>query len=561
MGTEIQQDHFDAEDQARFRARLQQQLSSLDEVLKRPGFGVGPRSIGAELELSLVDDDGRPLPVSEHVVRAAATPSITPEMGAFDIELSTPPAELAGSPFSKLRASMEQHVQRIAALSAHHGGRAVPISILPTLRREDFDASTITDLPRYRALMRELGAARGEPFEVAIDGADSLRIRSSDVVAMEAANAAFQLHVSCAPEEFAELFNAALLLSAPVLAAAANSPTFLGKRLWHETRVALFKQAGDDRPKGPDADLRLPPRVNFGNGWVREGAYELFLESVALHPPLLPDCAPDTHEQEPDALPSLYELRLHHGTVWSWNRPVYDPDGKNLRIELRALPAGPTLDDMLANGAFLLGCMLALKGRMAQLSTALPFALARQNFFLAAQHGLEAQLSWPSPTGGAPEQKSAREILLSLRDEAERGLSEAGVNATERCRYLSIFEARVENGQTAAVWQQKTLAALQEAGRPLDKALSELLEHYIAGCDSQRPVHLWPVPAPMRAEVRGPARGQSEELGRESVVYEVSDTEVHEVSGSDVYPAMAAEPVEARGPAREQNLTQEASSV
>jgi hypothetical protein len=518
VGTEIRQDRFDAEDHARFRARLEEQLAVLDGVLKRPGFGAGPRSIGAELELCLVDARGRPLPISEHVVRAAGTPSITPELGAFDIELSTPPALLSGAPFSALRASMERRVARIAALAERYGGRAVPISILPTLRREDFDSSTITDLPRYRALTRELGAARGEPFEIAIDGDDSLRIRSNDVVAMEAANAAFQVHVSTTPAEFADMFNAALLLSAPVLAAAANSPTFLGKRLWHETRVALFKQAGDDRPKGADGDMKLPPRVNFGNGWVRDGAYELFLESVALHPALLAECAPDTSPETDAKLPSLYELRLHHGTVWSWNRPVYDPVGENLRIELRALPAGPTLDDMLANAAFLLGAMLALKPRMRELSAALPFALARQNFFLAARYGLEAELWWPSQGGGAPVARSAREILISLMDEAERGLIDAGVDPTECCRYLSVFAARVESGQTGAVWQSNLLAALRGAGLGLDAALAELLERYIAGCASGRPVHLWP-------------RGLPDELrdDGEQDVAEVRDSELFEV--------------------------------
>jgi hypothetical protein len=260
--------------------------------------------------------------------------------------------------------------------------------------------------------------------------------------------------------------------------------------------------------------------VNFGNGWVREGAYELFLESVALHSNLLANCAPPELVREPDALPSLYELRLHHGTVWSWNRPVYDPVGKNLRIELRSLPAGPTLDDMLANAAFLLGSMFALKEQSARLTAALPFALARQNFYQAAQHGLEAQLAWPSADGGAPQLRSARDILLSLMEDADRGLEQAGVNATERCRYLSVFEARVQNGQTAAVWQQKTLAALRNQGWELDAALAELLEQYIAGCASQRPVHLWPLPRDSVYEMVDP--DEVDEVPEDSNVYPLS---------------------------------------
>ena len=496
VGVDIRTEHFTEADHQRFKRRLDEQLRALDLVLRKPGFGRTQRTVGAELELFVVDTEGRACAISEQLVREADTPEITPEMGAFDIELSTPPVALAGKPFSALRDSMQRTVRFIRELAARHGARVVPISILPTLRMEDFSREAITDRPRYRALARGMSVARGGAFDIAIEGEDRLQFSSYDAVAMEAANTAFQVHLSTAPDEFARLFNAALLLSAPVIAAAANSPTFLGKKLWHETRVALFKQAGDDRPIGPDGDMMLPPRVDFGNGWVREGAHELFLESVALHPPLLPECA----EGEEDAialacagkLPLLDELRLHHGTVWSWNRPVYDPaHGGGLRIELRPLPAGPSYDDMLANASFLVGAMLGLRDRMPDLTTALPFALAKQNFFLAARHGLDAQLAWPSSAGRAPKQSSARDVLLALMPIAREGLQDAGVDADESARYLDLFEARVRSGQTGAVWQRNALGRLHAQGRRGYDALASLLDRYIAGFDSQLPVHAW----------------------------------------------------------------------
>lgn len=499
MGTDIKREHFDESDFQLFRERLGEQLGALEKVLQRPGFGAGPRTLGAELELNLVDGGGRPMAISERVVRDADTPEITPEMGTFDIELSTPPVLMRGTPFSKLRESMQTNVRKIEALSARYGGRPVPISILPTLSMEDFESDAITDKPRYRALARGLRSGRRVPFEIAIDGEDILRVQSPDAVAMEAANTAFQLHVSTEPAEFADLFNAALLLTGPVLAAAANSPTFLGCRLWHETRVALFKQAGDDRPPGPDSDLALPPRVNFGNGWLREGAYELFLESVALHPVLLPENGP-AELLDGGSLPQLAELRLHHGTVWSWNRPVYDPNnGGGLRIELRALPAGPTHDDMLANAALLVGTMLGLKERMPALSAALPFALARRNFYECAQHGLAAELHWPNEHG-APHVVSARELLLSLLPVAHEGLAAAGVDAQESALFLGVMEERVRSGQTGAVWQRKVLSELYAQGMSRAQALPAMLERYLAAVASQRPVHAWPTTPLAREE-------------------------------------------------------------
>jgi len=504
VGTEILRDRFEATDHELFQGRLQEQLRALKSVLDRPRFGAGLRTLGAELELSLVDDAGRALALSHEIVRAAQTPLITPEMGAFDIELSTPPVQVAGAPFSSLKHSMRDTVGQIQHLARDHGGRAVPISVLPTLHASDFNETAITDLPRYRALAHGLRSARRSPFQIRIEGEDELRFASPDVVAMEAANTSFQVHVSTQAEEFAGLFNAALLLSGPVLAAAGNSPTFLGRRLWHETRVALFKQAGDDRPKSPDSDLALPPRVNFGNGWVHEGAYELFMESVALHLPLLPECGPAEDScgiVREGGLPQLSELRLHHGTVWTWNRPVYDPDnGGGLRIELRALPAGPSYDDMLANAAFLVGAMLGLKEYMPALVAGFPFVLAKRNFFAAARFGLDAVLDWPSIEGDPPERMRAGDVLSKLFPVARQGLLIAGVHASEVDHFMGIFEERVRTGVTGAVWQLRVLDELAARGIRGRDASGALLERYIAGFESQRPVHTWAI----GDEPRGP---------------------------------------------------------
>src|SRR5260370_2305279 len=93
----------------------------------------------------------------------------------------------------------------------------------------------------------------------------------------------------------------------------------------------------------------------------------------------------------------LAELRLHEGTVWRWNRPIYDPaSGGHLRIEMRALPAGPTVTDMLANAAFLIGLTLWLADQDQRWTYALPFERAAHRFYPAAQYGLHPAQSWPA---------------------------------------------------------------------------------------------------------------------------------------------------------------------
>ncbi len=489
MGAEIQSDTFSDADFALFRERLHGGLTELSALLEQPSFGQKDLSLGTELEMFLVDENGFALPISSKVVRCANRASVTHEMGAFDIELSSDPVSLRGRPFSRQAENLRAEVAELSRHAAEFGARLVPVGVLPTLRRGDFTAAAITDMPRYRALASAMKRQRNAPFRICIDGEDPLRL-TTDEVSMEAANAAFHVHLRVKPQEFAGIFNAALLLTAPLLAASGNSPLFLGHRLWHETRVALFKQAGDDRTSENWAHFRLPSRIGFGSGWVRSSALELFAESVALHEPLLAECRTHSEQERPG---ELWELRLHHGTVWKWNRPVYDPaDGGHLRIEFRALPSGPTVTDMLANTAFLIGGVLALAPMVSSLLPSFPFALAERNFYRAAQFGLDATLAWPMRVGASPEPILARDLLPKLIPLAEEGLSRAGVERDEAEHFLEIFSERVSCGVTGAVWQRETFRDLLAKSSRRERASTGMLERYLANVESGEPVCRWP---------------------------------------------------------------------
>lgn len=498
MGIEIDTADFAPADFQRFRERLPQQVEALERLLARPGFGVGPRTIGAELELVLVDADGDPLPISLDVLRDIDDPAVTPELARFEIELATAPVALAGRPFAALEADVARVRGVIDRAAAARGARTGAFGILPTLRRGDLTAHAITDLPRYRALTAGLRRLRQAPFRIHIDGEDALDVMSDDA-AMEGANTAFQIHLRVTPEEFAHTFNAALIATAPVLAAAGNSPTFLGHRLWEETRVALFTQAGDVRPADAGDDWEPPARINCGTGWMRDGAVEQFRESVALHDPLLPVLADEDARAVVDAggVPALAELRLHHGTVWYWNRAVFDPSGDgHLRIELRALPAGPTNADMLANAAMLLGLTLDLARDVGALLPAFPFACAERNFFRAARDGLAAELLWPRDPSSSPEPVAAKTLLPALIARARRGLADAGVDADEIARHLDVFAARVDSGQTGARWLRRALAAAAPVHGP--RAANVAVNRYLDHAATNAPVHTWPVDAEVR---------------------------------------------------------------
>jgi len=498
MGTDIDQEEFDERDYARFAERLEECLATLGRLLERPGFGAGPATIGAELELFLIDGAGRPLPYNQAIRAAAADPRVTLELNRCNLELNASPAVLAGRPFAALGGELSLLVDRVAHAARDHGGRVALVGILPTLGQADLGPAMMTDLPRYRALDRGLRRLREDPFRIRIAGPDPLELAGDDV-GLEAANTSFQVHLRVDPADFTRVYNAAQLATAPVLAVSGNSPTFLGHRLWDETRIAVFKQSVDDRPgRGP---RRRPARATLGTGWVRGGALELFTESIRLHQPLLPvpgHRAPATVGATAPQAPPLDELRLHQSTVWRWNRAIYDPaSGGHLRIEMRALPAGPTMIDMLANAAFLTGLTLWLAGQDQHWTYALPFERADHGFHRAAQHGLAARLSWPA---GPPDQMRtlpAAKLVTELVPAARQGLLQAGVAAAEADSLLEIIAARAASGQTGAAWQRATLAAA-ERHHDRHHALAIMLDCYLHCADTGLPVHTWPLSSPAR---------------------------------------------------------------
>jgi hypothetical protein len=335
---------------------------------------------------------------------------------------------------------------------------------------------------------------RQDPFRIRIAGQDPLELAVGDI-GLEAANTSFQVHLRVDPADFTRTYNAVQLATAPVLAVSGNSPTFLGRRLWEETRIALFKQSVDDRPG--DGPRRRPARTALGTGWVRGGALELFTQSIRLHQPLLP--VPGHPGPVPGgAAPPLDELRLHQGTVWPWNRAIYDPaEGGHLRIEMRALPAGPTIIDMLANAAFLVGLSLWLAGQDQQWTYALPFERADHSFYRAAQHGLSAQLSWWAGHRDQMRTLPAAKLVAELVPAARQGLLQAGVAAAEADGLLEVISARAASGQTSAAWQRATPAAA-ERNHDRYRALAVMLECYLRCAGTGLPVHTWPADGPAR---------------------------------------------------------------
>ncbi|MFN8669206.1 MAG: hypothetical protein U0164_18625 [Gemmatimonadaceae bacterium] len=491
MSRAIDREHFTDEEYGRFQSRLRENLEALEIVLARPGFGHGRTTLGAELELYIVDFAGRAKGINRDILRQHVDPRLALELDTFNLEYNLTPVEAEGRPFTAIEEELTHALASLNVTAAPLDARIIPIGILPTLTPDDVARTALTDYPRYRALSNGLRRARSAPFTIRIDGADPLQMTGDDIT-LEGANTSFQVHLRVTPEAFASTYNAAQLATPIALAVSGNSPVFCGHRLWEETRVALFKQALDVRDLAEQL-WHPPARVSFGHGWVRRSAFELFAESAALFPPILPlvDEEDSIAVACAGGVPRLSELRLQQGTVWRWNRAIYDPsaDG-HLRIEMRALPAGPTPIDMAASAAFLVGLTIALRDDLDALLPGFPFPYAEWNFYRAAQRGLDARLLWPSPVAPSPMPVSARAMVARFLPDAARGLETLGVADAEIQRMLKIIRGRLETGQTGARWQRHMLDhCLQHLD--LRDSLACMMEQYISRSLTGEPVHSW----------------------------------------------------------------------
>src|SRR5690348_536048 len=456
MGRDIQLITISGEDRRKYRDKVRRSLDVFARMLREHLFEADPAQVGLEIELNLVDDQGRPSMRNADVLEAIADPAWATELGQFNLEINVPPRELAGNSIAGLETEVRGSLNAGDAKAREIGNHLVMIGILPTLGKDAMHEDTLSANARYRVLNEQIFAARGEDMRIAIDGAEQL-LTHADSITPEAACTSVQLHVQTSPDAFARYWNAAQAIAGVQVALAANSPFLFGHQLWHETRITLFEQATDTRSD----ELKqqgVRPRVWFGERWITS-VFDLFEENLRYFPALLPIC----EEEDPLAMlndghvPLLAEMSLHNGTVYRWNRPVYAVvDGvPHLRVENRVLPAGPSVADIVANAVFYYGLMGVLPYAERPVWTRMSFATARDNLHAAARHGLDARLFWP----GLGEVAAAELVLRRLLPLAHEGLDRWEVEPAVRDRLLGIIERRCVTGRTGAHWQAEAVEA------------------------------------------------------------------------------------------------------
>lgn len=473
-----------------FMKALLEDLRALAFMLEEGRVESGVTRIGAEQEMFLIDRYLRPAPVSLEVLDRANDPRLTTEIARFNLEANLTPLELANNCFTRMEQELEELIDRARNAAATQDAEVLLSGILPTLQKSDLTLDNLTPIPRYHELDRGVIRLRGGPLSIHIKGLDELHL-THDNIMMESCNTSFQVHYQSNAEEFANHYNVAQAITAPVLAVAVNSPLLFGQRLWQETRVALFQHSTDERSR-PQLARNQPTRVNFGDRWLQNSIVELFHDQITRFRPIMitePDENPFAVLARGET-PSLSALRLHNGTVWRWNRGCYGvTDGvPHVRIENRALPSGPTVVDEIANAAFFTGLMAALPHAYGDIAKRMAFDDAKMNFFRAARHGLDAQFQWIDG-----QSHSASSLILDeLLPLARQGLSSAQVASEDVDKYLGIIEERAQTRQTGAGWIIKSLSSM-ESSVSKDARQRNLTSAMLASQKKGQPVHRWPI--------------------------------------------------------------------
>jgi CBS domain-containing protein/gamma-glutamylcysteine synthetase len=465
-------------------------LQALETMIAGGQMEEGVLRIGAEQEMFLVDSALHPAPLVLEVLEHAKDDRLTTEIGRFNIEANLTPLDFSGDCLRKLEHELNDVIGVVKSSAATLGADTVLCGILPTIQSSDLVEGNLTPHPRYLELNRVLTALHGDERLIHIKGLDELRLHLNDTF-IEFSNTSFQVHLQVGMNDFVKSYNWAQAVTAPVLAAAVNSPLLLGHRLWQETRLALFQHAVDERSPALHARNR-PARVTFGRDWVRGSILDVFHEDVARFRIIFTRLA-EKNSMETLAsggIPQLDAWRMHNSTIWRWNRACYGiMNGKpSLRIEARFLPAGPTVVDEMANAAFFLGLIVALPAEFGDVTEKMSFDDCKTSFFSAARFGLKSQIVWLDGKSWP----ASRLILEELLPKAETGLKSVGIDPGDIERYLGVIKERVKQEKTGAQWMIDSLAGMDPRAKQ-NVRMRTLTASMKANQEKGDPLHTWPL--------------------------------------------------------------------
>lgn len=475
MGKDLKKKRFTQNDHRQFLIKLKEETALLKKWFEDKNFKCPEHKIGIELEGWLADKNMKPDPAGEEFIEHMRNEQVVPELARFNFEINSNPYRIDSGVFSSLHQEMEKiwrECEETAALDGHY---PLVIGSLATFDKTLLNKKYFFPRKRYLAMNEQVLKFRdNRPFHITIDGEEELDFETKTIMT-ESAATSLQIHLTVEQSEAKDFYNASVAASSFMAAIAANSPFFLGKELWDESRIPIFEQSAELVNCQPDG--LCFKRAGFGEGYIEKSMFELFEINLDLYPILLPQVSKEEASK-------LAHLQLHNGTVWRWNRPVtgFNRDGSpHLRVEHRAPSAGPTILDTVANSAFYLGLVHFLAGLDKPIEKQMSFETASDNFYKAAQNSFNSEVQWIDGR-----RWNMRELLLAkVFQGARQALVELEISKKDVNFYMDgVILPRIEKSLNGAAWQKNYI---HKHGKNFQK----MIQHYIENQKSGKPVHLW----------------------------------------------------------------------
>jgi len=471
MGSEISHREFTEEDFRAFKKALYDEHTYIKSLFDKGSELFSDKyRIGYELEACILTGNNLPNPINKKIIDDINSPLFTNELAKYDLEIngnvfkldSEAPQKLAND-FLSLWEQGQHSAKKFDAKLGLFG-------VLPSLKLEHFNKELYqSDMHRYTLVSQRMKELRHESVKILFHGEDEISLQKDDVM-LEALGTSLQIHLQIPFDQAVEYYHAALLASVVLVGFGANSPLVLGKRAWHESRIAIFEQSVDTRDK-QRRDHGDETRVHFAHGYI-ENWLDLF-EQNKMFKIIFADV-----KNKPAS--DLHHFNLHNGTIWRWIRPILgkDNDAKHtLRLELRVLPSGPTLIDTQVNIWFFIGLIQGLVRSKIDL-TQIPFETLKDDFYSVAKTGLTTEFHEPNNAQKVSLQEWILNDGLAL---TKMGLDSLGIYDVDE--YIDTIEQRTANGQNGASWQLEHFKKYN--------SIAKLMEDYMKNSEQNIPVHKW----------------------------------------------------------------------
>jgi CBS domain-containing protein len=488
MGEQNVNSDLDRERRKNFMRNLFNDIKALEIMVEKDMIESGITRIGAEQELCLIDKHFRPAPRSMEILEKVNNPKLTHELSRFNMEINLDPRVFSGTALSDMENELLNCLRGLRKTLTKEELDYILVGILPTIRQNDMTLDMLTPMPRYFALNKTMMDLRGSDYEFRIEGMDEL-ICKHDSFMFESCNTSFQIHYQTSSDEFISKYNWAQAISGPVMSVCTNSPFLFSKRLWRETRIALFQQSVDTRGSHQLKREEFP-RVFFGDKWLENHVTDIFKEDVARYRVVINSeiDVDSVKVLEEGGIPDLRALRLHNGTIYKWNRACYGiSEGKpHLRIENRYIPSGPSVIDEVANAAYWLGLMHGMPKKFSNLPKLQDFEQSKVNFLKACRMGMGTLFRWVDDKVYSAYDLTMKELLPI----AESGLRDAGVDPEDIDRYLRVIEGRVSKGRSGSQWMIDSVMGMKDKGTR-EESMIALTAGIVKRQKRNRPVYTW----------------------------------------------------------------------